>query len=48
MCLQRRCCESFFDILDIFSENKKSRVTVWPLQILLLILSPVRINRRSV
>lgn len=35
-----KCCEIFFDILDSYAENKKSRSTVWPLQILLLILSP--------
>lgn len=36
-----KCCETFFDILDSYSENKKSRSTAWPLQIMLLILSPV-------
>lgn len=36
-----RCCETFFDILDSYSENKKSRAAVWPFQILLLVLSPV-------
>lgn len=35
-----KCCETFFDILDSYAENKKSRSTVWPLQIMLLILSP--------
>lgn len=35
-----KCCETFFDILDSYAENKKSRSAVWPLQILLLILSP--------
>uniref|UniRef100_A0AAG5CY93 Ras-GAP domain-containing protein n=1 Tax=Anopheles atroparvus TaxID=41427 RepID=A0AAG5CY93_ANOAO len=35
-----KCCETFFDILDSYSENKKARAAVWPLQIMLLILSP--------
>lgn len=35
-----KCCEALFDILDSYAENKKSRAAVWPLQILLLILSP--------
>ncbi|XP_063696355.1 neurofibromin isoform X3 [Culicoides brevitarsis] len=35
-----KCSEQFFDILDSYAENKKSRSTVWPLQIMLLILSP--------
>lgn len=35
-----KCCETLFDILDSYAENKKSRAAVWPLQILLLILSP--------
>lgn len=39
-----KCCETFFDILDSYAENKKSRSAVWPLQILLLTLSPVSLN----
>ncbi|XP_077293081.1 neurofibromin 1 [Arctopsyche grandis] len=36
-----RCCDTLFDMLyDGFSDNKKSRVAMWPLQIMLLILSP--------
>lgn len=36
-----KCCETFFDILDLYAqENKKSRSAVWSLQIILLILSP--------
>uniref|UniRef100_A0A182Q4E2 Ras-GAP domain-containing protein n=1 Tax=Anopheles farauti TaxID=69004 RepID=A0A182Q4E2_9DIPT len=35
-----KCCETFFDILDSYSENKKARAAVWPLQIMLLVLSP--------
>lgn len=36
-----KCCETFFDILDLHAqENKKSRSAVWSLQIILLILSP--------
>lgn len=36
-----KSCETVFDILDSYAENKKSRSAVWPLQIMLLILSPV-------
>ncbi|XP_055550326.1 neurofibromin isoform X2 [Wyeomyia smithii] len=35
-----KCCETFFDILDSYAENKKARSAVWPLQIMLLVLSP--------
>lgn len=35
-----KSCETVFDILDSYAENKKSRSAVWPLQIMLLILSP--------
>ncbi|XP_037923398.1 neurofibromin isoform X2 [Hermetia illucens] len=35
-----KCCETLFDILDSYAENKKSRSAIWPLQILLLVLSP--------
>ncbi|XP_063990874.1 neurofibromin isoform X3 [Diachasmimorpha longicaudata] len=36
-----KICGELFDILDCFAENKKGRVAaVWPLQIMLLILSP--------
>ncbi|XP_050557964.1 neurofibromin isoform X9 [Spodoptera frugiperda] len=36
-----KCCDLLFDLLqDSFSDNKKSRVTVWPLQIMLLLLNP--------
>ncbi|XP_048487858.1 neurofibromin [Plutella xylostella] len=36
-----KCCDTLFDILqDSFSDNKKSRVCVWPLQIMLLVLNP--------
>lgn len=37
-----KSCEQLFDILDAFAETKKGRVSVWPLQIMLLILAPVR------
>lgn len=37
-----RYCETLFDILEAHVENKKTRTSVWPLQIMLLILSPVR------
>ena len=35
-----RCCEQLFDILDSFAENNKRRAAVWPLQIMLLVMSP--------
>lgn len=36
-----KACEELFDILDTFADNKKGRAAaVWPLQIMLLILSP--------
>lgn len=38
-----KCCEGLFDILDSFADNKKGRAAVWPLQIMLLVLSPVSI-----
>ncbi|XP_071054810.1 neurofibromin isoform X2 [Onthophagus taurus] len=35
-----KCCEQLFDILDAYTDNKKGRAAIWPLQIMLLILSP--------
>ncbi|RZF46611.1 hypothetical protein LSTR_LSTR002943 [Laodelphax striatellus] len=36
-----KCCEGLFDILDSFADTKKGRAThAWPLQMMLLILSP--------
>ncbi|XP_013143458.1 PREDICTED: neurofibromin isoform X1 [Papilio polytes] len=36
-----KCCDTLFDLLqDCFSDNKKSRVAMWPLQIMLLLLNP--------
>ncbi|KAK9758709.1 GTPase-activator protein for Ras-like GTPase [Popillia japonica] len=35
-----KCCEQLFDILDSYADNKKGRAAVWPLQIMLLILTP--------
>ena len=36
-----KVCELFFDTLDNFAENKgKHRNAIWPLQILLLVLTP--------
>lgn len=35
-----KCCEQLFDILDSFAENNKRRAAVWPLQIMLLVISP--------
>lgn len=35
-----KCCEVLFDILDTFAENNKRRAAVWPLQIMLLVISP--------
>lgn len=35
------CCGKFFDLLDIYAEsNLKKRITIWPLQMLLLVLCP--------
>ena len=36
-----KCCDTFFDLLDNFAETKiKHRHVIWPLQIMLLILTP--------
>ncbi|XP_050702406.1 neurofibromin-like, partial [Eriocheir sinensis] len=35
-----KCCEAMFEHLDSFAENSKKRAAVWPLQIMLLVLSP--------
>jgi hypothetical protein len=36
-----KCCDNFFDLLDNFAETKnKHRHAIWPLQIMLLILTP--------
>ncbi|XP_037791195.1 neurofibromin-like isoform X4 [Penaeus monodon] len=35
-----KCCEIMFEHLDSFTENNKRRAAVWPLQIMLLVLSP--------
>jgi len=36
-----KCCDTFFDLLDNFAETKnKHRHAIWPLQIMLLILTP--------
>lgn len=36
-----KCCDSFFDTLDNYSEGKKQHKSVtWPLQLMLLILTP--------
>lgn len=36
-----KACGELFDILDAFADNKKGRASaVWPLQIMLLVLSP--------
>ena len=34
-----------FDLVDHFAESSKRKAAVWPLQIMLLILCPVRIQR---
>lgn len=35
------CCGRFFDLLDVYSEsNIKKRTSIWPLQMLLLVLCP--------
>ena len=45
-----RYCDIFFDMLDTFAETKKQyRSVVWPLQLMLLVLTPkVGRNRMSV
>ena len=36
-----KCCEAFFDTLDNFAETKnKHRNAIWPLQMMLLIMTP--------
>ncbi|KAG0717114.1 Neurofibromin [Chionoecetes opilio] len=35
-----KCCEVMFEHLESFAENNKRRAAVWPLQIMLLVLSP--------
>ena len=36
-----KCCETFFDLLDNFAETRnKHRHAIWPLQMMLLILTP--------
>ena len=36
-----KCCDTFFDLLDNFAESKmKHRHVIWPLQMMLLILTP--------
>ena len=36
-----RYCDIFFDMLDTFAETKKQyRSVVWPLQLMLLVLTP--------
>jgi len=34
--------EKLFDLVDNFAESSKRKAAVWPLQIMLLILCPVR------
>lgn len=36
-----RCCDAFFDLLDNYAETKnKHRSAIWPLQLMLLVLTP--------
>ncbi|XP_072156372.1 neurofibromin isoform X3 [Bemisia tabaci] len=35
-----KCCENLFDLLDSYTDNKKGKVSSWPLQMMLLLLSP--------
>lgn len=42
-CRVAEACEKLFDHLDTFTDNTKKKATVWPLQMMLLILCPVRI-----
>lgn len=40
--------EKLFDMVDNFAESSKRKAAVWPLQIMLLILCPVRLYHRTV
>ncbi len=40
-----RNCEILFDILDANADSKKGRSTVWSLQLLMLLLSPVSTSK---
>ena len=40
-------CDNFFEILVSFAESSKRKAAVWPLQIMLLMLSPVSISYSS-
>ncbi len=43
-----RSCDSFFELLDNFAETKnKHRSVIWPLQLMLLILTPKVSNLNS-
>ncbi|XP_020288690.1 neurofibromin isoform X3 [Pseudomyrmex gracilis] len=39
-----KACEELFDILDTFVDKKSRAATVWPLQMMLLVLSPRVLN----
>lgn len=39
-----KCADCLFDILDHAADTKKCRASAWPLQIMLLLLSPVSKN----
>lgn len=38
-----RYCETLFDILDVNADSKKGRPSIWSLQLLMLVLSPVSV-----
>ena len=39
-------CEKLFDLLDYFTEsNTKKKAAAWPLQMMLLILSPAALGK---
>ena len=40
-------CDNFFEILVSFAESSKRKAAVWPLQIMLLMLSPVSITEHQ-
>ena len=36
------CCDRLFELFVIFAESPRKKAAVWPLQMMLLVLCPVR------
>ena len=36
------CCDKLFELFNTFAESARKKAHVWPLQMMLLVLSPVR------